>query len=318
MKKTITMVMVFLTTFILISCQETENYDIVTTLFPQYDMAKAIAGDDLTVYNILPFGTSPHAFEITSNDRQTIETSKLFIYTSDELETWASDIVLFDTRILNLEFQLDVSHDEHDDAHDDEHDDEHNDEHGDVHFWTNPKIMKHMVEIILKHMIEIKPELETTFTIRAESYLSQLDIYINELHSFLEGYENDDIHLYIAGHNAMADFGAYFHIEIISLFPDFIPDAELSSLELTTFISELIKNQIKAFFIEPLFDSEPLAAQTIKDALDAQNQPTSFYELHQFHNISASDFENNLSLFDIFENNIENIKLVVELNYGIR
>jgi zinc transport system substrate-binding protein len=316
MKKTIAILLLLFTTFILASCQETESYDVVTTLFPQYDMAKAIAGDDLTVYNLLPFGTSPHSFEITSKDRQMIETSKLFIYTSDDLETWASEIVLSETRILNLEFELDVSHDEHDEHHD-EHDDEHH-EHDDVHFWTNPETMKHMVEIILEHMIEIKPELETTFTVRAESYLLQLDIYINELHSFFEGYENDDIHLYIAGHNAMADFGAYFHIEIVSLFPDFIPDAELSSLELTTFITELNKQQVKAFFIEPLFDSQPLAAQTIKDALDAQNQPTSFYELHQFHNISASDFKNNLSLFDIFEKNIENIKLVVELNYGTR
>ena len=34
--------------------------------------------------------------------------------------------------------------------------------------------------------------------------------------------------------------------------------------------------------------------------------------------MSADDFENNLSLFDIFEKNIEHIKLVVELNYGTR
>ena len=317
MNKTLTMMTLLLTTLILASCQETARYDVVTTLLPQYDMAKAIAGDDLSVYNVLPFGTSPHTFEITSKDRQMIETSSLFIYTSDTLENWVNEITLNTTVSLNLELELNVEHDDHDDEHEDDHDDEHEDDH-DVHYWTNPETMKDMVFVILDHLIEIKPDLASTFTLRAESYVTQLNGYIEELHTFLEKYINDDIHLYIAGHNAMADFGDYFNIEIISLFPNFIPDAELSSLELTTFISELNEHEVKAFFIEPLFDSEPLAAQTIKATLDAQNQPTSFYELHQFHNMSADDFNNNLSLFDIFEENIENIKLVVELNYGTR
>jgi zinc transport system substrate-binding protein len=317
MNKTLTMMTLLLTTLILASCQETARYDVVTTLLPQYDMAKAIAGDDLSVYNVLPFGTSPHTFEITSKDRQMIETSSLFIYTSDTLENWVNEITLNTTVSLNLELELNVEHDDHDDEHEDDHDDEHEDDH-DVHYWTNPETMKDMVFVILDHLIEIKPDLASTFTLRAESYVTQLNGYIEELHTFLEKYINDDIHLYIAGHNAMADFGDYFNIEIISLFPNFIPDAELSSLELTTFISELNEHEVKAFFIEPLFDSEPLAAQTIKATLDAQNQPTSFYELHQFHNMSADDFNNNLSLFDIFEKNIENIKLVVELNYGTR
>ncbi len=310
-KKKMMLITLFMTTLILASCQETQKYDVITTLLPQYDMATYIAGDDLTVHNILPFGTSPHAFEITSNDRQMIETSSLFIYTSDTLENWVEDITFTNTTSLNLELELYVEHDDHE-AHEEDHDDH------DVHYWTNPETMKAMVFVILNHLIEIEPELASTFTLRAESYITQLDGYIDELHTFLEKYTSDDVHLYIAGHNAMADFGDYFNIEIISLFPDFIPDAELSSLDITTFISELYVHEVKAFFIEPLFDSEPLAAQTIKDTLEAQNQPTSFYELHQFHNMSADDFENNLSLFDIFEKNIEHIKLVVELNYGTR
>ena len=49
-----------------------------------------------------------------------------------------------------------------------------------------------------------------------------------------------------------------------------------------------------------------------------QNQTVFYYELHQFHNISQEDFENNVTLFDIFENNIHHIKLVIEENYGKR
>ncbi|MDA0871864.1 MAG: metal ABC transporter substrate-binding protein, partial [Firmicutes bacterium] len=133
MKKTLTIITLLFTTFILASCQETERYDVVTTLLPQYDMATYIAGDDLTVHNILPFGTSPHAFEITSNDRQMIETSSLFIYTSNTLENWVKDLTFTNTVSLNLELELNVEHNHHEedhDGHEDEHDD-HEDEHDD-------------------------------------------------------------------------------------------------------------------------------------------------------------------------------------------
>ncbi len=306
-KKYILVMMMIISAMLLASCQNKDRdvYQIVTTLFPQYDIAKAIAGNEMSVKNVLPFGTDPHSYEITSIDRQYIESSELFIYTSDELENWVDDISLTQTLVLNLELELDLEHHDHDEEHD-------------VHFWTNPHTMEDMVNVILAHLIEIKPSSADLFTENANAYIETLESHVADLESFLSNYNNDTLTLYIAGHNAMAEFGEYFGLDIVSLFPDFIPDAELSSLELSSFMDALIINNIKAFFIEPLFDQEPLAAITIQSALLEQNQTVSYYELHQFHNISQQDFENNVTLFDIFDNNIQNIKLVIEENYGTR
>lgn len=316
MKKYILVMMMLISAMLLASCQNKDRdvYQIVTTLFPQYDIAKAIAGNEMSVKNVLPFGTDPHSYEITSIDRQYIESSELFIYTSDELENWVDDISLTQTLVLNLELELDLEHHDHpNEEHDDDHDEEH-----DVHFWTNPHTMEDMVTVILAHLIEIKPSSADLFTENANAYIETLESHVADLESFLSNYNNDTLTLYIAGHNAMAEFGEYFGLDIVSLFPDFIPDAELSSLELSSFMDALIINNIKAFFIEPVFDQEPLAAITIQSALLEQNQTVSYYELHQFHNISQQDFENNVTLFDIFDNNIQNIKLVIEENYGTR
>ncbi len=315
-KKYILVMMMLISAMLLASCQNKDRdvYQIVTTLFPQYDIAKAIAGNEMSVKNVLPFGTDPHSYEITSIDRQYIESSELFIYTSDELEKWVDDISLTQTLVLNLELELDLEHHNH--AHE-EHDDDHDEEH-DVHFWTNPHTMEDMVTVILAHLIEIKPSSADLFKENANAYIETLESHVADLESFLSNYNNDTLTLYIAGHNAMAEFGEYFGLDIVSLFPDFIPDAELSSLELSSFMDALIINNIKAFFIEPVFDQEPLAAITIQSALLEQNQTVSYYELHQFHNISQQDFENNVTLFDIFDNNIQNIKLVIEENYGTR
>ena len=306
-KKYILVMMMIISAMLLASCQNKDRdvYQIVTTLFPQYDIAKAIAGNEMNVKNVLPFGTDPHSYEITSIDRQYIESSELFIYTSDELENWVDDISLTQTLVLNLELELDLEHHDHDEEHD-------------VHFWTNPHTMEDMVNVILAHLIEIKPSSADLFTENANAYIETLESHVADLESFLSNYNNDTLTLYIAGHNAMAEFGEYFGLDIVSLFPDFIPDAELSSLELSSFMDALIINNIKAFFIEPLFDQEPLAAITIQSALLEQNQTVSYYELHQFHNISQQDFENNVTLLDIFDINIQNIKLIIEENYGTR
>ncbi len=108
-KKYILVMMMLISAMLLASCQNKDRdvYQIVTTLFPQYDIAKAIVGDEMSVKNVLPFGTDPHSYEITSKDRQYIESSELFIYTSDELENWVDDISLTQTLVLNLELELD-------------------------------------------------------------------------------------------------------------------------------------------------------------------------------------------------------------------
>jgi zinc transport system substrate-binding protein len=319
MKKILSIIFIVISGLILSSCQSNTRIDVITTLFPQYDITKAIVGDTLIVENILPFGVSPHGYELTSKDRQKIEDATLLIYTSDELEFWVEDLNFPNTYKLNLELELE-SHDDHDghedETHDDHEDHEDHEEH-DVHFWTSPSYLIEMVHIILDHLVELFPEYETTFTTSAQTYLDEFDVLVNDLEDFLSLYLNE-ITLFIAGHNAMADFGAFFNLEINSLFPNFIPDAELTSLNLTTFISEIREKNITSFFIEPTFGSVPLAANTIKSTLATDGYTISFYELSNFENISQTDYALGIDLLDLFARNIDHIKLVVEANYGTR
>ena len=316
MKKLLSIIFIVISGFILSSCQSNNRIDVITTLFPQYDITKAIVGDTLVVENILPFGVSPHGYELTSKDRQKIEDATLLIYTSDALEFWAEELNFPNTYKLNLELELE-SHDDHNDHEDETHDDHEDHEEHDVHFWTSPSYLIAMVHIILDHLVELFPEHETTFSTSAQSYLDEFDLLVNDLEDFLSLYSNE-ITLFIAGHNAMADFGAFFNLEITSLFPNFIPDAELTSLNLTTFISEIKEKNITSFFIEPTFGSVPLAANTIKSTLATDGYTISFYELSNFENISQTDYASGIDLLDLFARNIEHITFVIEANYGTR
>ena len=313
----------------LISCVSSTKYDVIATLYPQYDMARYISGDELSVKFILPYGTSPHDFEPTSNEMKMIEDASLILLTSYELEPWLLDLEHDNKE--NLEELIGTEytdHDDHDgddhdgdenDDHDgDDHDDHHHHDHADIHYWTMPDAMIAMVREVAEALAYISPENQELFMARKEEYIEKINSFSDELNEFLHDYEDTNIKLFIAGHNAMGEFAEYYGFEIVSLYPDFIPDAELTSQELSNFIDLIKENNILSLFLEPLFESAPVAAETISSSLASEGYTLEFLELSQFHNISVSEASENMTLFEIYRNNIENIKSVIKSNYGER
>ena len=66
---------------------------IVTTLFPYYDFARAIVGDRADVTLLLSPGREAHSFEPTPLDAVTISRADVFIYNGGEGEVWADDML---------------------------------------------------------------------------------------------------------------------------------------------------------------------------------------------------------------------------------
>lgn len=104
MKRSISFIVVLLLVFSMITTliinfsgmkdlRTTDKIEIITTLFPQYDFAKQIAGDKANVTLLLPPGTESHTYEPTPQDMIRINNSELFIYTGKEMEPWADNLI---------------------------------------------------------------------------------------------------------------------------------------------------------------------------------------------------------------------------------
>ena len=135
----------FLFLFILAACQtpETPGIKITTTLFPYYDIARALATDDMDVSLVLPPGLDPHDFDPSAFQLVSILESDLFIYNSDDFEYWVNNIKteLENQGVKTLEMTSFVTsyvsdddhdhdhadHDDHDHADHDDHDHDHAD-----------------------------------------------------------------------------------------------------------------------------------------------------------------------------------------------
>ncbi len=96
MKKTSILIIIVVLSITLAACgtsTEREKPMIMTSLFPQYDIATQIGGDAIDVEFLLPAGVDAHNFEPTPRKVLEILDADLLIYTGDQMEPWVRGMV---------------------------------------------------------------------------------------------------------------------------------------------------------------------------------------------------------------------------------
>lgn len=86
--------------FTLTACSTSSSYEedngrlsVVASLFPYYDIARAIGGDKVNVSLLVSAGRESHSYEPTPLDIIDISRADLFLYNGGADETWASEIL---------------------------------------------------------------------------------------------------------------------------------------------------------------------------------------------------------------------------------
>ena len=99
----------FITAAALGSCSaqrvESGRLTVVTTIFPQYDFARTIAGGRADVKMLLPPGSEAHYYEPTLEDLAAINSCGLFIAAGGGIDAWCDKVISLcenDIRVLKL------------------------------------------------------------------------------------------------------------------------------------------------------------------------------------------------------------------------
>lgn len=172
---------------------------IVTTLFPYYDFARAIAQDRADVTLLLSPGREAHSFEPTPLDAVTISEADVFLYNGDEGEYWvesmldaAGEHIAVASRMmdyvdaLNEEYvegmqgadghDHDHEHGSHDHDHDHEEDEHDSDEiEYDEHIWTSPKNAVVLCRAVCDAICKADPANEDFYRTNCDDYCAQLE-----------------------------------------------------------------------------------------------------------------------------------------------
>ena len=310
LKRIIMAVSVFTILISTSACGRLEKRDpdklfIVTTLFPQYDFAKHIVGDKGEVKLLLSPGLEAHSYDPAPADIVDINESDLFIYTGDEMETWAADIIKSlerKTDILDVSEGIDlVKEEEH------SHEEHNNKEHEhiyDPHIWTSPVNAMVMVENILDELIRIDGENEDYYRENADKYLKELEELDKDIREVVDNSQIKTI--FFADKFAMYYFVNEYGLEYISAYDSCSAETEPSARLVASIIDEVRECNATAIFYAEL--SNHKSADTISEETGSKA-----LLLHSCHNVSKKEFRNKETYLSLMRKNLENLK--TGLNY---
>ncbi len=174
--------------------EEKKRIKVVTTIFPEYDWVRNVAGEaeGVDILLLLDSGVDLHSFQPTAEDIMNITNCDLFIYVGGESDEWVEDALKEaaneNMKTINLlEAMGDMAKEEEvidgmqEDDHDHEHDSDDGDDHEhegeaeyDEHVWLSLKNASFLTERIAEVLSEIDPENGDTYKSNAASYIEEL------------------------------------------------------------------------------------------------------------------------------------------------
>ncbi|GEK89520.1 zinc transport system substrate-binding protein [Alkalibacterium putridalgicola] len=172
---------------------EEEKLSVVTTFYPVYEFTDQVAGDHADIEMMITGGTDVHHYEPSARDMAMINDADMFVYSSDEMETWVQSMLASldneDLVVVEQAAAVDLIEAEEDEHAEDEHghEDEEDVHAVDPHIWLDPVLVQEQVETVKEAFINIDPDRSESYTANAEAYQSDLQ----DLHEEFEAAFSD-------------------------------------------------------------------------------------------------------------------------------
>jgi zinc/manganese transport system substrate-binding protein len=248
--------------------------DVVATTGIVADLAKAVAGQDADVTQIVPNGSSPHDFELSAKDRQALEQADLVVASGADLEAkmpldevdapqWAladhvPDLLPF------REAGAQVPGASPDEAEDESFT-------HDPHVWMDPTRVASVMPSLGDALAEADPDHTDAYERRAGDYADELTDLDRRLQRELDSVPPSNRQL-VTSHDALGYFADHYGFDVVATaFPASGPEAEASA-SLIDEVEDAVRDaDVPAVFAQEEDDPETL--QLIADDTGVQIQP---------------------------------------------
>ena len=316
-----------------------EALDVVVTVFPAYDLARAAAGGLANVTLLLPPGAESHSYEPTPADILAVQECDLFIYLGGESDTWVETILtsidmqgdamrmvdcvelLEEVHVEGMQMQPGHHHDHGTDCDDTSHghaaEEEHgetakHDDHGhllgavvgkDEHVWTSPKNAAKIVRDIGGKLAELDAANADAYRANAEWYGAELDALHLEFEAFFDGLEDRTI--VFGDRFPLQYFAEEYELDYYAAFPGCSTQTEPSAATIAFLTDKVAAEDIShIFYIE---FSNHLVADSIAEACGKE---TALF--HTCHNLSRAEIEAGETYLSLMKGNLETLKTCMQ------
>lgn len=275
---------------------------VVTTLFPQYDFARAIAGGRVQVLLLLPPGMEPHHFEPRPEDVARINGASLFIYTGSEMEPWVPKLIAGaeKNRFKVMDLSLGVTLLPVGDAAKGGH--RRVQGQYDPHIWLDFGNAAMMVERIAEGIAAVDPAGAMQYRQRAELLKTELN---NMDKRYREGLASCRSNVLLhGGHSAFGYLAKRYSLQYLAT-AGVDGSSEPAPRELARIVREARVAGVKAVFSEETVS--PRVASVISREAGAV-----MLKLNAAHNLSHEDIARGVTFISLMDENLKNIRLGLE------
>jgi ABC-type Zn uptake system ZnuABC Zn-binding protein ZnuA len=223
---------------------EGDGTEVVATTGIVAELAERVAGDDAEVVQLVPDGASPHDFELSAEDRQTLEEADLIAYNGADLEPgipvdeadaprWA----LADNAGELLPFEEGGE---------------------DPHVWMDPTRTAVALDSLAAAIGDADPENAEAYGERARDYAATLRDLDHELDDTLATVEPEQREL-VTSHDSLGYFADRYGFEVVATpFSASGPEAEASPAQLAEVADAIEDHEVPAVFAGEEDDPEVL------------------------------------------------------------
>ena len=280
--------------------KDSQKLKIISTVFPPYDLARQIAGDNADISILLPPGSESHTYEPTAKEIIEIQNCDIFLYIGGENEQWAEKIISSNKSdsVKTVKLIDCVKTLEEAELHEEEHEEEHSHE-TDEHIWTSPKNEQLMLTAVYDAICEADPENKAVYTKNKDSYNEQLTELDKAYKEAVGNAKNKTI--IMADKFPFRYLAEEYGLDFYAAFSSCSDESEPSAATMTSLISKIKELKIPVvYYLE--FSSTKVA-----DTLCSETGASSLM-LHSCHNVSKEDLDKGISYVDLMKQNLENLK----------
>jgi len=283
---------------------ESGKLRIVTTLFPYYDFARAVAGDRADVTLLLSPGREAHSFEPTPLDAVTISRADVFVYNGGESEEWVEDMldaageqVGTVLRMMDFADGLGEEFVEGMQGAEEEHEDEDIDEiEYDEHVWTSPANAAALCEALCGALCAADADHAEAYRANCAAYVAELNALDARFRALREGAERDLI--VFADRMPLLYFCKAYDLRYRAAFHGCSTDTEPSLATLKFLIDKVAEENVPVVYTVDL-DSKKIAevvAESTGAAIDT---------LYSLQTVSRADFDAGETYITLMERNLK-------------
>lgn len=281
---------------------EDKGIKIVTTVFPSYDFAREIGGENAQVSLLLTPGAESHSFEPTATDVLEIQQCDVFVYVGGTTEQWVEEVLenlnMEKIEVIRLfDYVEPLCEEEHEHNHEtDAHD---HDAEYDEHIWTSPKNAIVMCEAITDAMTKADAENAAAFEKNSADYIKKLETLDQDYRSAVDsaGYRTLIFGDRFPFRYMVQEYGLDYH----AAFSGCSSETEASAATLS-FLIETVKAERVPLVLYTESSTQKIA-ERICEATGADSAM-----LHSCNNITKQESADGVTYLSLMEQNLDVLK----------